>query len=88
MIVIDINLYCRILKFLRLVLFWREKMGYFRGYNEKNFNFFYKALIFSNIQYKNFFIFCLTNENKVVYLHCQTTKKETKWKQQNQKTCK
>ena len=56
-------------------MFWREKMGYFWGSYEKFFNFFYKALIFNNIQHKNFFIFCLTNENKVVYLHCQTTKK-------------
>ena len=29
------------------------------------------------MQYKNFFIFCLTNEIKVLYLHCQTTKKES-----------
>ena len=45
------------LKILLSALFWREKMGYFRGYNEKILNFFYKVLIFSNMQYKNFFIF-------------------------------
>ena len=86
MIIIDSNIYCRKLKILRLALFWREKMGYFWGSYEKFFNFFYKALIFNNIQHKNFFIFCLTNEKNDVYLHCQTTKKETKWKQQ--RTCK
>ena len=70
------------LKNLRPALFWRGKMGYFWGYNEKIFNFFYKVLIFSNIQYKNFYIFCLTNENKVVYLHCQNNK-ENKQKSNN-----
>ena len=64
MIVIDSNIYCRILKILRLALFWREKMGYFWGSYKKFFNFFYKVLIFSNMQHKNFFIFCLTNEKK------------------------
>ena len=57
MIIIDSNIYCRILKILRPALFWREKMGYFWGSYEKFFNFFYKALIFNNIQHKNFFIF-------------------------------
>ena len=75
MIVIDSNIYCRKLKILRLALFWREKMGYILGIYEKIFNFFYKVLIFSNMQHKNFYIFCLTNENKALYLQCQTTKK-------------
>ena len=73
-------------KILLSALFWREKMGYFWGSYEKILTFFYKVLIFNNIQYKNFFIFCLTNENKVVYLQCKKKKKETKWKQQ--RTCK
>ena len=82
MIVIDSNIYCRKLKILRLVMVWREKMGYFWGSYEKFLTFFYKALIFNNIQYKIFFIFCLTNENKVVYLQCQTNK-ENKQKSNN-----
>ena len=37
------------LKILRPALFWRGKMGYFWVFMKKNFNFFYKALIFSDI---------------------------------------
>lgn len=59
-------------------MFWREKLGYFRGSNKKNFNFFYKALIFNNIQYKNFFIFCLTNEKKCYICIVKQTKKTNK----------
>ena len=57
-------------------------MGYFWGYNEKILTFFYKVLIFSNIQHKNFFIFCLTNEKKCYICIVKQQRKQTKVKQQ------
>ena len=86
MIIIDSNIYCRKLKILRPALFWREKMGYILGIYEKFFNFFYKALIFNNIQHKNFFIFCLTNEKKCYICNVKQQRNITIWKQQ--RTCK